>query len=55
MDVCAADSKFTTMCAGRFGCADLRDWAMREGWRRENATRGCGSMAMDVNDDSVAP
>lgn len=35
--------------------ADLRDVAMREGMRRENATRGCGSIAMEVKEERVAP
>ena len=28
---------------------------MREGMRSEKATRGCGSIAIDVKEDSVAP
>jgi hypothetical protein len=29
--------------------------AMRDGTRNENATRWCGAIEMDVNEDSVAP
>jgi hypothetical protein len=32
-----------------------REVAMRDGTRRENATRLCGAIEMDVNEDSVAP
>lgn len=48
-----------TMCAAlvldiSFTCV-FRAVAMREGMRRENATSGRGSSAMEVNEDSVAP
>lgn len=33
----------------------LRADAIREGTRRENATRGSGSSAMDVKEERVAP
>lgn len=36
-------------------CAVLREVAMREGMRREKATSGCGSSAMEVKEESVAP
>ena len=32
-----------------------REAAMRDGTRSENATRLCGAIEMDVNEDSVAP
>lgn len=32
-----------------------REVAMRDGTRSENATRLCGAIEMDVNEDSVAP
>lgn len=32
-----------------------REVAMRDGTRNENATRLCGAIEMDVNEDSVAP
>lgn len=56
---CAAERMFMTMCAVLvldilFTCV-FRAVAMREGMRRENATSGRGSSAMEVNEDSVAP
>ena len=33
----------------------VREVAMRDGTRSENATRLCGAIEMDVNEDSVAP
>jgi hypothetical protein len=44
-----------TMCELEFGSEACSDEAIREGTRRENATRGCGSNAMDEKEDSVAP
>jgi hypothetical protein len=43
------------MCAG--GDADREDRvvAIREGTRSANAMRGYGSIAIEVNDESVAP
>jgi hypothetical protein len=45
------------MCAAADEDADKEDRvvAIREGLRRANATRGYGSIAMEVNDESVAP
>ncbi len=51
----SAERILTTICApGPVGIA-LREWDILEGMRREKATRGWGSIAMDVKEDSVAP
>jgi hypothetical protein len=51
-----------TMWTGEEGAAaaaaeerSARVEAMRDGTRKEKATRWCGAIEMDVNDDSVAP
>jgi hypothetical protein len=46
---------FMTMCDDKRDSASLSAVAIRDGIRREKDTRGYGSMAMDVNDDKVAP
>lgn len=40
VSACAAERMLTTMWEGQWGCADLREVAMREGMRREKATSG---------------
>ena len=48
-----------TMWADEAGSAaeerSASEVAMRDGTRSENATRLCGAIEMDVNEDSVAP
>lgn len=53
-----------TICAGRSASLELAGWkeeralnvvAIREGIRSAKATRGNGSIAIDVKEDSVAP
>lgn len=51
----SADSRLTTMWEGSSGLDSLRIVAMREGIRSAKETRGYGSIAMDVKDESVAP
>lgn len=55
IDAWFADKMFMTMSAGEFGGEELREDAMREGMRRANVTRGTGSIAIDVKEESVAP
>jgi len=43
------------MCVGEDADREERVVAMREGMRSANATRGYGSIAIEVNDESVAP
>ena len=44
-----------TRCAAHVEGEALRADAMREGTRRENATRGRGSSAIEVKEERVAP
>jgi hypothetical protein len=37
------------------GCSRCRVSAIREGVRKENETKGCGYMAIEAKEDSVAP
>ncbi|THH27157.1 hypothetical protein EUX98_g7034 [Antrodiella citrinella] len=46
---------FTTICDGQCSYAFFSDVAMREGMRSENATSGWGSIAMELNEERVAP
>jgi hypothetical protein len=43
------------MCADDDEDAEDRVVAIREGMRSANATRGYGSIAIEVNDERVAP
>ena len=53
---CDAESMFITMCDLDFRDeADLSVVAIRDGIRSENDTSGWGSIAIDVNDERVAP
>ena len=50
-----AERRFTTMCASADVGSEDSVVAIREGKRSANKTRGCGSIAIDVNEESVAP
>ena len=52
-----AERRLMTMCVGAAAeaCAEVREVAMREGMRREKATRGWGSIEMELKEDRVAP
>ena len=53
---CDAESMFITMCDLDFRDeADLSVVAIRDGIRSENDISGWGSIAIDVNDERVAP
>jgi len=43
------------MCAGEDTDREERVVAIREGMRSANAMRGYGSIAIEVNEESVAP
>jgi len=55
VDICVAERTLMTICAGSTGSTVLREVAMREGSRSEKATSGCGSIAIEENEESVAP
>jgi hypothetical protein len=46
---------FMTMSEDEFEDEEFREDAMREGMRRAKVTSGKGSMAIEVNDERVAP
>lgn len=55
IDAWFADKMLMTMSAGEFDGDELREVAMRDGMRRAKVTNGIGSIAIDVNDERVAP
>lgn len=54
MTICA-DVSFLFGVDEEAEAAELRDAAIREGIRRANVTSGYGSIAIEVNEESVAP
>ena len=57
VDAWRSDRMLMTMCEGEDAneCAEVSEVAMREGMRSEKATRGCGSMEMELKEERVAP